>query len=629
MTTFFHETEKIRCLALVLALGLITSSIHAAALNFGFTRAINPKWLPDDSRQWSRVDESEFITDLTQVSPKSALTTGRREPGKWKVLPFETVNLKGNALSIYMNTEPPAVEVSLARQGWYAVYIGICTTSGGITKVSSNGVRVKVSGDESFRRMATELPLVKPRRDVIQEQFLDVYNLEATDRVIIASMHNQPATVAYIRLVPLTQNEVAGWQSDLNESRFKTSIFTFDGGGWIWPYEPRSAAELKEAFRGMETSDAGKWWFEIGADQVYYPSQVGTLRFAGVLDYHLPLRKDHAESIRWLLAHDINPLQVARDAAKEQGREFHIIMRPGAWAAGYPFEEIFASKFYEDHPEWRCVDHEGKRTMYLSYAVPEVRQHVVALFKEAVEMVDPDGIGFIFTRGMPMILFESAFREEFEAVYGEDPLDLDEEDPRIYKVRARIMDQLMSEVRAMLDEVGVRRGGKHYEMSAGTFSNEEGNRRFGFDVRKWVEEEWVDDLVIAVNSHFVRAPGGGAAMPDMRYYNLLVEGTEVEVYPLVLSVRTGSSAEHIARLVDYLKRGADGIAVWDPVIEGRNPNMDSSNKYSGNNFDLLAYMGHWELLAYWEKHGFPEIRRFPMLRLGDNTYSKWYPNSGY
>tara|TARA_R110002049_G_scaffold2750_8_gene22174 strand:- start:97934 stop:99823 length:1890 start_codon:yes stop_codon:yes gene_type:complete len=629
MKVCVNESQRIHCFALVISLGLMVSAMHGAESNFGFSRAINPQWLPDDSRQWSRVDESELITDLTQASPSSALTTGRREPGKWKVLPFETDSFKGNALSVYMNTEPPAVEVSVNKQGWHAVYIGISTTSGGITKASKNGVRVKISGDPSYRRMATELPLVKPRRDVIQEQFLDVYDLQATDRVIIAPMHNLPATVTYIRLVPLTKNEVTLWQKDRRESRFKTSIFTFDGGSWIWPYQPRSAADLKEAFRGMETSDAGKWWFEIGADQVYYPSKIGTLRFDGVLDYHLPLRKDHAESIRWLLANDINPLQVARDAAKEQGREFHVIMRPGAWAAGYPFEEIFASKFYDDHPEWRCVDYEGKRTMYMSYAVPEVRQHVVALLKEAVEMVDPDGVGFIFTRGMPMVLFEPAFRKEFKAVYDEDPLDLDEEDPRIYQMRARIIDQLMNEVRTMLDEVAVQRGGKRYEISAGTFSNEEGNRRFGFDVRRWVEEQWVDDLVIAVNAHFVRAPGGGAAMPDMHYYNRLVKGSDVGVYPLVLSVRTGSSAEHVARLLGYWKDGADGIAVWDPVVEGHGPTSGTPTRYSGNNFDLFVYMGHSELLAYWQKHGYPTVRRFSMRRLGDNTYSKWYPNSGY
>lgn len=610
--------------------------LHASAnfteANFGFHRQIDPRYLPDDSRQWERVDESVFITDLSQAIPHDALTYGRRRLGKWKVLPFETAELSGNALSIYMNTEPPDVRIPVQANGWHAVYIGLSTTSGGISKATRNGVRVKISRDRVFRRMATELPLVHPRRDVVQEQFLDVSNLRSGDEIVISAMHNQPTTVVYIRIVPLTDGEVAGWQEDLAETRFRNSIFTFDGGGWIWPYEPRSVEHLQEAFRGMETSDAAKWWFEIGADQVYYPSEVGTFRFDGTEDYHKPLRKDHAESLRWLRDNGINPLQVARDAARAQGREFHIIMRPGAWAAGYPFEEIFASDFYNAHPEWRCMDYDGKSTMYMSYAVPEVRRHVVRMFREAVEMVNPEGVGFIFTRGMPMMLWEPAFCDEFKAVHGVDPRTLAQDDSRVYEVRARIMNKLMREIRAMLDEVAAERGVARYKMSHGTFSHHEGNRRFGFQLETWIREGMVDDIVVAVNAHFVRGPNGGIAPPDMSYYGDLVAGTDVGVYPLVLSVRTGSSADHVNRVLGYLEAGAHGIAVWDPVVEATaagNPTRNWPNIYRGNTFDLLAYMGHRALLEYWRAHGYPEIQSHPIERLGDNTYSEWYPNSGY
>lgn len=599
---------------------------------FGFYRKIDPKWLPDDSRQWQRTAESVFLSDLSKVVPGSALTTGRRQLGKWKLLPFETVDLKGIALSTYMNTGAPEVRIPLHRTGWYAVYIGLSTTSGGITKATRNGVRVKLSRDRNFRRMANNLELISPRRDVVQEQFLDVSHLEASDEVVIAPMHNQPSTIAYVRLVPLTNDEQIAWHRDLAETQYNTSIYTADGGSWIWPYDPRSVADLQDHFRGMPATDVGKWWFQIGADQVYYRSKVGTLRFEGVEDYHKPLRKDHAESLRLLLAKGINPLQVAREAAREQGSEFHVIMRPAAWAASYPFEELFASRFYNEHPEWRCVDYEGKRVMYMSYAVPEVRRHVVAMFKEAVKMVDPDGVGFIFTRGMPMMLWEPAFCESFREVYGLDPRQLPENDARVYDVRARIMNQLLREIRAMLDEVGAQRGGRRYKLSLSPYSNEAGNRRFGFDVATWIREGLVDDIVIAVNSGVVRGPDGGIAPPDLEYYKRLVQGTSVKIYPMVVAVTCTDSKRHAATVLDYLRRGADGISVWDPVMEAGSAgsSIDTGvTSYRGNTMDLLSYMGHRKLFEYWNEHGFPEIRSFPMQRLGDNTYSKWYPNSGY
>lgn len=599
---------------------------------FGFHRPIDPRWLPDDSRQWEREDESVFITDLSRAWPRSALHTGWRQRGTWKLMPFETDTLKGQALSTFMDTDPPEVRIRLEQTGWHAVYIGLSTTSGGISKASRNGVRVKLSRDSTYRRMANNLELVYPRRDVIQEQFLDVSLLEAGDEVLIRAMHDQPSTICYIRLVPLTEKEWRGWQQDLVSTKHDTSVFTADGGSWIWPYQPRSEADLQDHFRGMQATDVGKWWFQIGADQVYYPSKVGTMRFEGLEDYHKPLRKDHADSVRWLVANGINPLKVARDTAKEQGTEFHVIMRPAAWAAGYPFEELFASRFYADHPEWRCIDHEGKEIMYMSYAVPEVRQHVVAMFREAVEMVDPDGVGFIFSRGMPMILFEPAFCEQFMAIHGVDPKTLDEEDPRIYEVRAQIMTTLMREIRTMLDEVGAQRGGKHYQLSASPFSHKQGNQRFGFDVETWIDQGLVDHLVVAVNSHFVRGPRGGIAPPDIEYYHRITSGTEVTFYPMVVPVVIRESAPHVALVLDYLGRGADGIAVWDPVMEGNSAGSSigtGATAYRGNIMDLLSYMGHRELLEYWHEHGYPEVRQFPMRRLGDNTYSKWYPNSGY
>lgn len=77
------------------ALVLAGTVAAAETGSFGFKRKINPEWFPDDPRQWSQYARSLVITDLAQVKEQDGLTTGRREKGKWKVLPYEIGKVKG------------------------------------------------------------------------------------------------------------------------------------------------------------------------------------------------------------------------------------------------------------------------------------------------------------------------------------------------------------------------------------------------------------------------------------------------------------------------------------------------------------------------------------------------------
>lgn len=67
----------------------------------------------------------------------------------------------------------------------------------------------------------------------------------------------------------------------------------------------------------------------------------------------------------------MNPLKVALDAARAQGAEFHVMLRPAGWVGSMPYEETFNRKFYYAHPEWRCFDRDGTPTFFMSYALPK------------------------------------------------------------------------------------------------------------------------------------------------------------------------------------------------------------------------------------------------------------------
>lgn len=602
---------------------------------------------PTDARRWSQGGKAILVTDLTTAAPATAFTKdGTRAKGKWKAMPFatETPALEGWALSCFSGTNPPAITIALPPQakGWHAVYIGLVTTSNGFLS-TRNGIKARLGDEAVFRHMANNLPMLPARRDAIQDVFLAVADLGgagARQTVELLPLSGMPATVAYVKAIPLTEGEVMLWQAEgthfsstagltvdgtvaaLSHRRedTRTSIATFDGHSWIWPYKPVTAADLEANFRGFERSDVGKWWFQvIGADLVCYPTKVGTLPGEGETEFNSGTNAVFTGLLRGLISRGINPLKVAREAARAQGAEFHVMIRPAGWQAGMPLEEAFSSKFYKAHPEWRCVDRDGTPAMYMSYAVPEVRRQVLAIYKETLEL-QPEGVGILFHRGMPMILWEEAFCTRFREKYQADARAVPEDDPRILDLRAEIMTEFLSEIRALLDETARSQGRtKPYTISLGTFSREEDNQKFGIDLPRWIAKGLVDELGVAWFAHHT-----SFAQPDMAWYKRITKGTKVKVHPFVIAWKPGSPQELCKTVTRFYEQGADGIAIWDPQVEKGWP--DGS---AGNCFDVLGHLGHREVIAQWAKSGVPRPEGIPLKRLGENHYSRWFPTTGF
>jgi hypothetical protein len=460
----------------------------------------------NDSRTFSQHKQAVVMADLSQMQPQEALITGKRLKGKWKMMPFETAEMKGTALSIYSATNPPVVRLPLTPKGWHAVYVGLSTTSGGFN-IGGNGIKAKLSDEPVFKRLVNNLALLENRRAVIQECFLTVAELKGQS-VEIAPLPGLPATVCYVKAVPVTEAEA---KRALAPSKHRTSIATFDGHSWIWPFRPTTAEELAEEFRGLEGSDIGKWWFQVtGSDLVCYPSKVGTYPGEGTVDFPNGTYGVYTKSLETLFKKGINPLKVARDTAKAQGAEFHVMLRPGGWVGSMPYEETFNSKFYYAHPEWRCFDKDGTPTFYMSYAVPEVRRQLLEVFRETLEL-QPEGVGFVFNRGMPLMLWEDAFCERFKKMHNTDAKAVEDDDPRIHATRAAIMTEFMLEVRALLDETAKKQNRtERYKISLGTFAKEADNQRWGLDLPNWIQLGLVDDLAttwFAYHTSFTKTPG--------------------------------------------------------------------------------------------------------------------------
>ena len=84
-----------------------------------------PDLFSNDSRRLSQVAKAVVLTDFSKAEPASALITGKREKGKWKLIPFTTAEMKGTALSIYSATNPPR---GAAAAGGARLARGVCRT---------------------------------------------------------------------------------------------------------------------------------------------------------------------------------------------------------------------------------------------------------------------------------------------------------------------------------------------------------------------------------------------------------------------------------------------------------------------------------------------------------------------
>ncbi len=580
----------------------------------------SPETFLTDSRRWSRATDALVLADFSKAEPSAALVTGKREKGKWKLLPFATAELKGSALSCYSGTGAATVRVPLAARGWQAIYIGMSTVSTGF-KEAKTGLKAKLSDEAVFKNMANNLALLPDRRDVIQEQFVTVAELTG-QALELAPQVALPATICYVKLVPLTTTEVTAWQAERTTDKrtTRTSIATFDGHSWIWPYKPQTENDLLANFRGFETSDVGKWWFQVlGADLVCYPSKVGHLPGEGTVDFSSGGHATFVRTVEGLFKKGINPLKVAREAARAQGAEFHVMVRPAGWKAAIPYEETFNSRFYEAHPEWRCLDRDGTPTMHMSYAVPEVRQQVLAIFRETLEL-QPDGVGLLFNRGMPMILWEEAFTSRFKQLHNADARTIAEDDPRLLALRATIMTEFITEIRTLLDDTArTQKRQERYKISLGTFSTETDNVKFGFDLPLWIKRGLVDDLGVAWFAHHT-----SFKQPDMAYYSRLTQGTKVGVYPFVISWKSGKPQELCQKVSQFYQQGATGIAIWDPQVE-----HGWTEKPHGNLFDTMGRLGHRDDIARWATQGVPLPLSIPLTQLDENHYSRWFPTTGF
>lgn len=569
-----------------------------------------------------REEESVYLMDLGACLPADVISD---EPtlGRWTAVAYSTAIGCGRMLFAGPGTAAPPVRLSLPVAGWHHLFVATYRSP----QQPETCLLVKLASDPAYTRAATEgfrpekdlvSPAMLPLPTDLTEAYWKTACLAPGEEVVFhrpgaGSMSEAVANVAYLRMVPLSAAEEAHASAERGRRDTRRLIANYDGGQHLmWAYG--SLPEMQDEFQALAGSDFGiVLWGTAYSLATFYPSRVASeVRWA----FGMPgVARTGAEAKAHRRCHDFDPLAAAVTCARGAGVAIYpqVRMEGEQWPPNHQ-EYGGPGAFQRLHPEWRCLTTAGEKTRHLSQAFPEVRAQYVALFREWVEAYDADGVCIVFCRSWPYVLCETPVRESFRQLHGIEMTALDRFDPRVLSHQASFLTTLLRQTRAMLDEVGQRRGqylGTCYVVPAsgyvpsgcpdlGPFTTPWSR---AMDVPAWVNEGLVDHLVVHIEQ--VGTADGSDSQSLLAPYVELARGTGTRVYADLYPRRQSADSMRLRALACY-QAGVDGLCFWD--------SHDRATRLSG--WAMHRLLGHREELPGMREFAQRLFRRVPLTSLG-------------
>jgi len=561
-----------------------------------------------------------ILSDMGRCTPPSALSP-KAKAGHWKVIPYELMDgTKGQFIWASMETGAPVVKLPLGVTGWHAIFVGLYRTAH-----TPCLCWLKLDGDLAPQSRMTG-PLGRGYWGIEEVLYKAVELKEGANLHISQqfpstawSVWNKGALgcgVAYVKLVPLTGDEIASIRADRSEKSNRRLAATCDGFSGIATYRLTTAEDILKDIELFRNTDFGTLLLHVGgSEQVGYPSQYGSQFGEGMDDFVTIDERYYAEACRILAEKKLNPTKVLIDGAHDIGMKVHVGIRPAMWSYYEPLTEFFESPFYRKHPAWRTVDRDGTPVARMSWAVPEVRRHLLDILREAVGF-GADGAHIVFNRGFPVVLYEQPFVALFQKQHGEDPRQLPECDARITQARSDIVTTFVKELRMVLDEEQARRGnGKRLEISLCVLANESDNLQYGLDIRRLVEEGLIDELYPVNHTGDF---GSVKRVWDFEFFQDVCGPKNVPVFPTYSSaiMNVDNMVSWAKTTLSLYEAGASGIAVWD---------VASELAHHMRRWSAVSRFGHIAELESLQEKGLPDAVHIPIRRLGDTVVDTRYP----
>lgn len=565
-----------------------------------------------------------MLADMCRCQPASAFAP-KLKKGAWKATPYEAENVSGNLVWASGDAEAHPLTLPLGAAGWHALFIGLYATN-----LTPSCAWLKLEGEPAPTPVFSSKG---PNYFWIQEIFWKVAELKPGQSLQINQVPNclLPSAgcgLAYVKLIPLSDTEAAGYCADRDNPATRRVAVTCDHVSFMQALRPTTAEAVLSELEMFRNTDAKTLLLHFGgSDLVCYPSRYGTMMGQAQDSFADPGQRCQAESIRELARKKINPTKVLIEGAHDLGMKVHVGPRPALWSYYEPYTDFFDSAFFLQHPEWRMVDRDGKSVARMSWAVPEVRRHLLDVMGEAIGF-GADGAHIVFNRSMPVTLYEPAFCAQFQAAHGLDPRGLEDSDPRIIQTRSEIMTTFMRELRALLDEEAQRRAdGKRLEISLCTLGCEEDNLQYGLDLRRLAKERLIDEVYPSMHrfdfgaTKYKRDTEGAW---DLDFFMEACGRTGVPVFPVISCSGVGHPnyypyATFIKMGLDNYAKGAAGIAFWDPAVAS--PYDEAPHEY----WKITSRFGHVDELQ--TRVGLPLSKPvyLKLRRLGEHCLDGRFP----
>ncbi|MCB1124325.1 MAG: hypothetical protein KJT03_22425, partial [Verrucomicrobiae bacterium] len=449
-------------------------------------------------------------------------------------------------------------------EGYHKIYLGICYTKPQPDGWSSYGeFAVKLDGDlgysrvgpENMRQHASHIQSKMGKQNEIYRSIQETYwktadlsgkNLTLTQ---LWEPYNRPehhplANLSYVKLVPLTSNEITKLEADRKKEApgglgqiFCTGQLTGHTSG-TYTYHPTDEQWFRNELEPIINSDFKLFIFEaLRGSYASYKTKIG----------YVGTEADVWQE-EWL-----DPVEVFTRLCHENDLKMFVSMRMIGPQHPMNRAPIARAIHYEQMPQFAKRDKLGRPTTGLSLAYPEVRNYWLSLLRETLEY-GIDGIQLHLNRSNPFVMYEKPLVQAFQEKHGEDPRALPESDPRYVQLQCDFTTQFVREVKSLVDEKPERElavtfyGEPHkYDRLRDNFHP----TRYGCDIETWIQENLVDYL-----------------MPSPRIDLGLISkwremgGEKLHIWPDLMP-RTQPAEMYAALAEKYYEAGADGFCTWD------------------------------------------------------------------
>lgn len=526
-----------------------------------------------------------MISDFTACKTISGQEVAQ-SPG-WKLTDYRHESGKGVMLIAAGHEAGEDLIFYPAATGWHRIYVGIYNHDFRVSVV-----KLKLSDDAVFRKVmvgahAREAP------GFIEEGFWKCADM--TDRqFIIQKAGSQRGNIAYIRLAPMSEQEIEQLKRSRLEARKYKLGAVFDVGDLaLFESAPYTKEMVQSALEPFVHSDFQVicWGTTNSTDTYMYHTRMGEVFGQGITDFYGEGIKKTADFMQASLDGGWDPFAEAVAFCHKHGMEIYADYRIEHTYDINAYNGNFTGKFQREHQHCRMTERDGSKSPLLSLAYEEVRDFKVSVLLEMASY-GVDGIYIDFGRASPVVSYDPPIVEGFRAKYGKDPLELDSCDKEWISYRAEFVTAFIRQLREQLRNLERKTGRTiklatqveyGYWHTADPHCNLiDKNLVLGYDLEVWAKEGLVDIIAPAENSRMY-------AMYNLDLYKHMVQGTACELWPVIgqfdnsmfpldydweAYYMTSSeeprkqlrmlNAERLERnAADCYGQGADGLFVWE------------------------------------------------------------------